>query len=225
MAVLGQLIFPPPATADKYLSIGKEEIVRPLTIGNNWNSIKIGIHFAVDSYSGGNIGQPYLRVGLCSGQAQPFSSPQCRNFIGAALWSISNDRWDYQSNANPYYSGGAVGSVVKVAGALTEVHYAGSTYYFPTVGGATMRRGIGGVYLTKGSPNFTIVPMGTASYPTTDLSTMFFMDIMEQPSAFQLPSTSVAFSEANGILDTVSVSWNRADMPLFIYGLSVARIS
>ena len=208
--------------------------MRALSIGNTWSSLRLSIHVAVNNNSGAYDAAAALRIGMCSGQAQPFSSPTCKNYVGIAL----DTGWTFAANSgNPYYNlGNWISWATKINGVLatSTINNSGINYIPCAASGSTFRRVILAVLITKGSPSYTLNDLApSSSFINTDLTTAQFLDFVDQTNAaptiagvtWTAPSVGVTMSEAAGPLDTLSIMWNRSVYPLHLYGIGVTRLS
>jgi len=229
MAAIGQLTFP--SGVDQYLALGQEELVRKLTIGNSWNSIRITLHLAFDGHTAANIGYCHLYAGVCSGTVQTLASGNPLNYVGIGFHNTSSDNYIYTANSgNPYWETNGNAVYYKSGGALTLSQIGGNGSSIPEAGqGTILRRGAVACVITKGASTYTVQHLYTTSYRSADLTTAAFIDLVEQvvntPSVFTSTQATPAISEAYGPLDTLSIMWNRGVYPIHLYAIGVTRLS
>lgn len=220
--------------AEKGLAIAQEEFVRKLTIGNTWSTIRVSLLLGLNYNIATDLTNCQLMVGLCSGTTNPFGAVTTTNFVGANLITRSGGvgSMTYQAGAgNPYIYGTlGIAATTKVGAVVANNTISSSSYYIPIAGVGTARRSFVGVYITKGSPNYTAGCCFQAANVDCTLATWY--DAVDQPVAVPTASAlslangtfALAASEAPGIFDTVNVFWNRM-YPLEIYAVGVTRIA
>lgn len=214
-----------------YLTLAGEELVRPLGIGSNWSTLRIAILCAVTPNGVSNITNGSAFFGLCSG-AKGFGASDCTNALG---WYANNESWAYTSNGgqNFYYAVGPT-YAKKVAGVVTT---AGSSNMSLSIIG---KRACFILTFAKGSPNFSasnvyISATAGGNY-ATDQTARHAVEWCDTTStagpSIILDNTTitatgnnaaVTFNETAGSLDSLNLYWSKAQFPLEIYGIFVAK--
>ena len=223
---------------DEWLQLGNEEWVRPLSMGNNWSHIRIGLLWAVTGSS--TIGTSNgFAIGVCSGTTHPFNDPACTNFVGiynnGGLFFNSNAPNNYWTLTSSMGHGATkVGSTL----ALTASNMPDSVgMMLPAVGG-TNRRGLLYVDIIKGSPNYTIwweQYTNSGSNPTVDFTVANLKSGLTQTVGSITVAgvifndgngaQTIACSESPGIFDTIDIYSNFAGNPMQIYEVAIQKIS
>lgn len=216
------------------LTLGNEDFVRPLSIGSNWNSLRIGISCAIRPDGVNDLGGTYFSMGLCSLGGHWGSASS--NFFGACFSQSSGPptTFAYQAgtNGNAYFSQSYTVPIKKLGTTRTYGTY-GTGSYWPVagVGQNGPRRTIAGVVITKGAPNFSVAySTRQVANGATDETTLQLLEWGEtqtiQGAAVTPLQTSLAFDESQGLLTCVNLFWPKAVIGLFeFYGLVVARVS
>lgn len=240
-------------TTDKYLTIGNEEYLRKLAIGNNWNSLRIGAMLAITPDGTNNITGCKLMIGVCSANATfantaGYSAASTTNYIGADLYCPGNtgtpETATYQAGSgNPYFycANGTYGVPTSIRRRVA------TTDTFATIGGNAQRpiaaAGVGStlrrtpiyVDIIKGSPNYTVnVWNCQQGNSATDFGHTHFLTGFETSTPVlngvtftQITGSPgvIACSESAGNFDTVSLFWNRDSFPLEVYAIGVRRLT
>lgn len=251
IAARGTFVLAP--TSDQALLIGNEELLRKLSIGNNWTSLRIGAMIAITPDGTNSLASCKLMLGVCSANATfsntaGYSAASTTNYVGADLYCPGNtgtpETAVYQAGSgNPYfYASNATFGVPtsirrRVATTETFAIVGGNSQRPIAVAGAgsTLRRCPVYVDIIKGSPNYTVnvwnIPLASSA---TDFSYAHFLTGFETASPVLNGVTLtqntgspgvIACSEVAGNFDTVSVFWNRLSFPLEVYALGVRRLS
>lgn len=232
----------------RYLNLAAEDYLRPLSIGTNWNRIRIGVLFAVGTVSGNAwpLRGPTFSLGVCNGI---LNSPGVLTATHVIGWGTgtnpitsSSGTWGYNAGTggNSYFTASGW-TFYKIAnGALTTGTTGSFTLNVPTNAPAgTARRGICVLDINKSaliSGNMTQGVMGgAAAHMSLDLTSSDLYATMEwyasaptiQGTAlnFLANGNSIAFNETtNGALDTVFLYWNHYTVPFELYELAVYRV-
>jgi hypothetical protein len=218
-----------------FLTLGSEEYARPLSIGTNWNQLRIILLCAIRADGTNNIANGGIVLGLCSGLS-PYGASNTGHFAGVCFGTIGTPLVTYTYNANsgnPYYSAGYPQFLVRVNGVNTIGVQSSSVN--PAYASTNVRfiRSCLYISITKGSPNFTFnFQVSNSGLMATDISYTGLIEIAEaltlNGSGTGLGSSAVAAAvneAANGYLDTLNIYWPRSGTPLELYGIAVARIS
>lgn len=232
MAVIGQRVFAGNST--NYLTLGNEEFVRPLAIGNNWNVIRIVMQCAIRS-TGVPVVNGSLVMGVCSGTTNTYASTSTTNFAGVIFGNGGYDitrNYAYTSGAsayyNPYYEGclwQRVGSVTSVLGPLVP----SSGPKIATAGDGTARRGALLVTIGKSSVNTFSTAYDGSWNAATDFSDLYALAESGSLNGALIATNSyvnTAISEVAGALNTLNLFWNTGGLnTLEIYGIAVMRLA
>lgn len=229
-AQIGQRIFA--SGPQTYLALKRDEYIRQLAIGNNWQRIRIGALIAIGS-SSAIVGLDFT-VGVCTYPYGPLAW-NCSNYVG-----MGGTSWDgstavtYTAGAAPYM---LLFQVPRTRVGIVSATTGGSgNYYVATNTGTPQRRSIWIVDITKGSPNYTVTGSGSfsAAQAQLDYSYANLLEAVSQPLSppavagvaltVGVSSTTLAASETPGILDAACVTWNKIENPLEIYGLAVFKV-
>lgn len=221
----------------RYLSLRKDEIVRQLTIRNDWTRIRVGLLYAIEGSQ--TIYDADFQIGVCNygTNGDGLLSWNCPNWVGGGFC-------DYDGSTNLTYTAGTNASfntpsysTYRVGGSRSWFGGNVTPLYHPAIGGgATPRRGLAILQVTKGSPNYVCAMWGTfgSSQVNSDWNYNQLLEATQQINSPPLVgSTSLtawaasgtgAFSETPGVLDSVSVAWKNMTYALEIYGLAVYRV-
>ncbi len=242
MAIIGTRAFN--LIEDKYLTLANEEYLRPLSIGNNWSKLRLGLMLALSPNGTSSLTGCSLVVGVCSA-ATPFNTTggyaaaSTGNFIGVDIVTDGGGAGpgtlSYNAGAgNPYYSTLYSGARRRVGTTDTFVAAANSTHAVTQNTGTLQRRTLLYVEITKGSPNYTVkYYAANGALAMQDFSERDFLDGLEQAGTpvvntqtmFASSAMAVACDETAGVFDTVNLFWNRTTYPLELYALAAFRIA
>jgi hypothetical protein len=212
---------------DLAIQIGNEEILRPLSIGTNWQKIRIGVRMGFTG-AASNITGSFITFGVCTGNSG-WKSPGTVEWVGAALGStVDNSLYTYVIATPPYYTNGGVSmpGLTKINGVAT-VRTGSSTTSYISANVLTARTAMY-VDIQKGTP-YTVITYNPNSVANaqTDITTSVFTQGMETdgtPTGITGPATGTWTHPGAGLMDTVSVAWNRSVPALNIFDIAVARI-
>jgi hypothetical protein len=234
MSTIGSRIFA--EGEDKYMTLAGEEYVRPLAIGNNWNTIQFGCLYSFGTDGTNNLTSAMFTMGLCSGVNRGWGS-LVSNWIGASLTTSFGVpvTWNYFAGPPPYFqlpAGASVG--VSVNGVPAQYGSAGSAWNLVTNTGSPQRKQMMAVRIVKGSPAFTvnlIRPPGGASainYSFTEF--IYFMENTTMTWSWNSQTWinfggSGTFNETAGPVDTVSIYWNKQTVPVEIHAVAAYRFA
>lgn len=217
------------------MTLAGEEMTRPLAFGANWNTVRLGILCAVPALPHAptvNMLGNTLALGVCSGTDRPYNSSNTRNFVGQAVGGGGYAIWAYTYDANSgnpvFYSTNAAG-ISKFGGATYISSVNPGRWNFPIKDQGTFRRGLMGVAVTKGAPNYTVTCYIPQLALTADANLTDLIEFVEAGTVRGAAVTSGAAvppaSEAAGALDTFDLYWSRTGCPLHVYGFAVARLA
>jgi hypothetical protein len=215
------------STNTKCLQMTADQIGRTLRIGNQWNTLHIGVLLGFQGV-GATVTSPTMAIGVCSGTTQMFGSFAgfTRNFFGI------------RTQGNVTYNGGSPSSyqptIVGVRKVGTTVTDTGSAVALLGDATANLLTFVG-VRLVKTGGNIAISVFGCGN--TFSTQNRSFTDWLMQLecrtftpnllSNYALTSLgSLAYDEAtNGTLDTLNLSYNQATIPVIIkdFGASIRR--
>ena len=217
---------------DRALQLGNEEFVRKMTVGNNWNFLRVGVRLRANGVA--DIATPRFQIGLNNGDQNTFSSSNCAGYIGAYLGDRPGPVWS-TSGSYPFYyfigSGGGVSSYTtkKLVNTVTDLAR-------NATGGV-----IGGIdtppslflvdFLRASASSYTVTT--TYAIAANLISTSFYtlMRVMEDEkltSTFSLlyitgQTTGSTLTGMPSNMDTVSLYWNKATPTVEVSDLCVIR--
>lgn len=217
-------------TGDKAVQLGiGEEFVRPLSFGNQWSKIRIGMRLAINGNANLGAGLQRLGFGLCNGNQLTYKSSSCVSWVGIS-WGINpGAAWTYDAVNNWYavYSGGSVSYVTtKVGATVTDTSTGNNTPHYisgtlrnaPSIIMTQIDRVSSSSYSVKG-----YMPGGVQV-----ASTPSFYDLMRCMEDEEMNTIAnggygrtfvdhnLSSATATGVsstLDTLSFFWERASLP------------
>ena len=217
-------------TYSKRLQLGHEEYVRPLTMGTNWQSIRIGVRFCVNDSARAPLVQatPNTACALYLGVKQGSTGPSLFSNsvtdwigggqIGSALPPLSGNM-PFNAGTPNYFSGGAAQTnALWKTGATSTFTAADSVGCFWQGSGQPGSYGSGFmsqayVNITKGSPNYTITSYycNSIAQVQTNVTEVAFLTALESQTTPANTTAgnakSLAYTGA-GLFDTLSIaSW------------------
>lgn len=230
------------------LQMGHEELVRPLPMGTNWQTLRIGLRFCVNdtarqtfvSSTSQNFGFA-LALGVCQGNTSYFSDVTT-DWIGGGYVGQTPGGAGY-FNGQGAYTVGTPGywtmnlarpNGVRKTGTSLTFGTESSVQFFLTgsgTGGAYAGQFMSGLYIDiiKGTPNYsvTVSYCNSAANAQVNITNAVFLANMEttaSPSNTTSVAKTVAYSGA-GLFDTVSVVNNRSWPHIEIDALAVSRFT
>jgi hypothetical protein len=211
---------------DKDLQIGNEEILRPLSIGTNWQKIRIGVRMGI--HGSGNVVGAGFAFGVCTGNSG-YKTNLTTEWVGAHFGNLVDaSTYTYTIAAPPYYTVGSISfaALTKLAGVATLRGGATQTSYLSAL--PTTARTMMFIDIAKGTP-YTVTTYNPASVANvqTDATTSLFLQGMETdgtPTGITLPGSTTWTHPGPGLMDTLSVTWNRSVPAMNIFDIAVARI-
>jgi hypothetical protein len=244
MATIGSRTFN--LIGDKYLSLANEEYLRQLSIGSNWNKLRLGAMVALAPNGTSNLVGCSLMLGLCSA-ATPFANTtgyaaaSTGNFLGIDVVTDNGGgtgpgTFTYNAGTgNPFFSCVFSGARRRVA---TTSTFAVTNSYSPAIAqtnGSLQRRSVLLLEITKGSPNYSLkIFTNNAAQAEMDFTTAHFLDGLEQSGTPIINGqtmvqnsglVTIACSESTGVFDTVNLFWNKSAFPIEVYALAAFRMS
>jgi len=230
---------------DKYLTLANEEYLRPLSIGNNWNKLRLGAMVALTPNGTSNLVGCSLVLGVCSA-ATPFentggyAAASTGNFIGADFipdngGTSGPGNFIYNAGTGkPFFNGVFAGARRRVGTTNTFGGPDNLVQCLAANNGSLQRRSLFYVEITKGSPNYTVkLIFHNSAQAELDFTTAHFLDGLEQPGTPAIngvtmgagSALALACSEVAGVFDTVNLFWNKSAFPLEVYALAAFRMS
>lgn len=230
-------------TYNRRLQLAHEEYVRPLTMGTDWNNIRIGVRFCInDSWRGtlsGVVNSCALYLGVRQGSTGPsFFDDNLVDWIGAG--HIASTIPPTSGNGN--YTAGTPGYYSLSNTSPNAVWKTGASATFATISSVTpnwVGSGAPGAYgggfmsqlhvdIIKGSPYTFNTYYCTAAQVVVNVTDAAFMTALENQTTptnmTQAVGKTIAYTGA-GLFDTLSiVSW-RTWPPIEIDMIGVARFA
>ena len=229
-------------TYSRRFQMGREELLRPLPFGTNWVSLRIGIRYSVNdsarsSYRAGNYGYcTYL--GVQQGSTTSFLNNTVTDWIGGG--NVGNTA--IPNGQLSAYTVGSPGYYLQHQGRPNGLWKVGSTHTFATessvtvyITGSGQNGGYGLQYfcasyvdITKGSPNYTIIPYycNTTANAQISITEAAFLTNMESggtPSQTASASAKTIAYTGQGLFDTLSIVVTRCWPSTEIGSLAVVR--
>lgn len=230
-------------TGDRCIQLGNEEFVRKMTIGNNWQKLRIAVRMSIAGSA--DIPDPRLQFGVCSGTTYTYLSNSCIGYIGGR-WTNSTFAAGWVANSgNPYYSyssGAAVSMncTRKIGSVVTDITGSPGIQNCVVAQSATNRYSVQMVDVFRSTTDST--SFGTRYWTcnsgvgTNNCDTYSFLRAIEDESissAFAqqyIGSTMGGFGPyyQNGFdpsqpMDTVSIYWNKSVPTIEIAEVCVLR--
>lgn len=218
------------------LCLQNNELLRRLNIGNNWNTLRIGLLWSINTSGGAQDQFIPFAVGMTSGM-NGFSVNSTPHFVGSAI--VPNltggvGQWTYNANSGlPYYtaSGGAmIRKVGTFASGITEAHASNVNVFVASSDGTVQRRSWAYFDIQRG---YLLNTYSTATSAIgVDYTYNDFLEGCEQPGAPTIRGTlaqsstqqSIVGTESAGILDTINIWYSSYVFPIEIYAIAVYRM-
>ena len=229
-------------TYDKRIQLGYEEIVRPLSMGTDWQSLRIGIRFAVNDSARVQITQLALLLGVCQGNSG-ITATTTTDWIGGGLFgsllpsgTTGGTSSTFTAGSPNYFSGGnQVNALWKTGTNVTYGAFTGVTSFMvgTGIGGAFGAQNMNHFYvdIAKGNPTYSITDYyadGVANVQT-NITDSIFRQNMEKTATTPANTASGAAKAltytGSGLFNSVSVSWWKAWPNIEIDSLWVVRIT
>ena len=230
-----------------------EELIRPLSFGNNWSKLRIVLNIGVND--GLNTVNAILDVGVCSGTVRGIGSNNPVNYVGSGVGGGPSGR--YTANritTSSGFTGGWLASsgqrhITAQHGATVDgyVNDNAGTFYIGTTGLANgvYRRQLHVMDIQRVSRSQCIL----ASYPpspsagvgdvvdssmteaceaafnaTFSITLLSFNTGLLESVSYSYPTpTTVNWDEANGPLDSLNIAWSSTSIPCILWGIAVTR--
>lgn len=226
---------------DTRLQLGYEEFVRPLSMGTNWQSLRIGIRFAINDSARVAISNWALVMGVCQGNTSLLAA-STTDWIGGGMFGAALPAGIAGGVTNAFAAGPpntfSVGSAANVlwknnVSFLYGSATASTTFYVGTgAGGGYGAQNMSHIYvdILKGSPNYTITPyyVSTALIAQTHITDIVFRQNMEATT----PTTSLSSAGAktlaytgSGLFDTLSIAHFKSWPHIEIDSIWVVRLT
>jgi hypothetical protein len=204
------------------MSIGADEIYRPLIVGGNWNKLRIGLSFSFTNPGATLAGTPRFFIGVCS-RYKSWGS------WNAHAYGLVTTGANMTLNAGPPVNISAQVTPVQVIG-QTETSIGGNAGAVLVASNGTTRH----FYFmsldkTGGTLRMTHLTSTNSISGVYDVPPAWARDIteMDTPTATSFGagsfSTTASLNEAaNGALDCVNIGWSVTNFPLEINEINVA---
>jgi hypothetical protein len=215
----------------KCLALANGEFVRKMAIGNEWNTLRLGV---LASWQGSaNMTAFKFALGVCSGMDLPYGSASCLQWIG--MFPNNNDpttgqTQTYTAGPPSYWrqttTRGGYGK--KVAGVLTYGNLVNNSGMYQLGSTNNPNRTLFIVHIRKGSPNYSLWLRAYDSTTVLDWSYFDFIEALEGgnitlPGITGPDQTDLAFTETYP-LDTFNLYINNAEANVMeIYAIGYAR--
>lgn len=221
-----------------YMTLGNEEFIRPMSIGNTWTKLKIGVLLAYTGDSTNNLTLASFMMGVCSGTTNGFRAATTTNFVGALMIGAGADPANgstltYTANTgNPVFSAAFPSHVTRVATTTAFNNPGSNTGFTPVAGtGTLVRRAAFYLTILKGSPNYTLQAFQSIQ-TSVDQPFYAFLDGMEQVGTPAINAVTyaaatagtIAASETPGSLNAVNLAYNKTSFPAEIYAIAAYRM-
>lgn len=229
------------------LQMGHEEFVRPMPMGTNWQTLRIGIRFCVNDTTRQALGsltsqaQGFaLALGVCQGSTSYFADTTT-DWIGGGY--VGNTGGAGYFNGQGNFTVGTPNYWTMSLGRPNGLRKTGTTLTFGTessvnwyltgsgFGGAYAGQFMSGLYIDiiKGTPNYSVTvsycnSVANAQVNITNAAFLANMETTASPSNTTSAAKTVAYSGA-GLFDTVSVVNNRSWPHIEIDALAVSRFT
>lgn len=241
-------------TFDRYvyntrLQLGREEFMRPLPMGTNWQSLRVGIRFCANDTARQSMLSATLQglgvgiaIGVCQGTTTRYLDDTITDWIGGGYTGTASGGAGYFTGYGAYTAGtpgywsmnGSRPSAVRKTGASLTFGSDTSVQWFLTGsggGGAYNGQFLSGLYvdIAKGSPNYTVTVYyaGSAANAQVNITNAVFLANMETtaaPSNTSSTAKTIAYSGA-GLFDALSIVSNRSWPHIEIDGIAAVRFT
>jgi len=210
---------------EKRLSLNAEQIGRSISIGSQWQKIRIGVRWSC-TLTTNYVSSPALYLGMCSGTTNMIGDTTPQHFVG---WHMKPDSTVSASNTN-YISipGGTSNSMlVNVGGVKTVAGFNVNPLNVGRVsrGGAAIMV----LEITKGSPNFLLSNWSSSGYLSTPSDFLTVMQAVAVPTSImsaRISGEAMAVDEAtNGYLDTINFAWQGVQGDFELSDIAYTRLA
>lgn len=220
---------------DGKIVLANSQIARLMTIGNDWERLRIGMRVRIKGPEASITGTPRLFIGAC--HINP-ATPQAGNLIGDATtdnfigYRTAHSTWDYATDSYQYAITTGTLNLTKRVNTTITVNNIGSSDRRIT--DSVDKRSVIGFELARVSAtNINGKQFGATSTgggSGKDWTYDELVDLMEMDTvaatglALSGPANSLAHDEATaGILNAVNISWDRTVWEMEISEVLVAR--
>lgn len=233
-------------TLNKRLQLAKEDVIRPVSFGSNWNSVRIAVLIQINGASNWTTqaGYPFLALGMCRGTNPIFAGDTTVDALGWApgntgpTWGASAVAWNATYNSFSWVAGGTafqkIGSSFVASNPQTGSGYTLQMGGMSSPGGTTFLNRTP-IYLdiTRGFPatpvmnSFTFLCSAPYSTQGVDLDPGTFYDRLQTST---LTNTQTQYNAAltvtgDMLWDSVFFSWFRMTPVVEIVELAVVRFA
>ncbi len=198
---------------DRAIQLGNEDFARTMSMGTQWQKIRIGFLNSVWN-TGGSITGRTVALGVCQGVDHTYGDPSCTDFIGVIWPGVAQGGGHYQS-AN------YITVAQRTGVAETSAHDNNNPNMFLSAAPGSVRFPFI-VDILKGPVNYTLYYYAPGVSSLVDVSTSTFLSYMENESFVTQPPISLAYSGA-GLFDSVCLSWHRSVPTVEVSDLCVVR--
>jgi hypothetical protein len=232
-------------TLSNRLQLAKEDMIRPLSFGTNWNSLRIAVLIQINHATSWQTatGYPFLALGVCLGNSPIFAGDTTVDAFGwgagntGPTWTSGLVTWSatYNSFASPAGGGTAfqkIGSSIVASNPVTGSGYTLQMGGMSSPGGTTyLNRTPIYLDITRGYPatpamnNYTLLCNAPYSNQGVDLDPGTFYDRLQTSTltGTQIQYNSTLTVTGNMLWDSVFFSWPRLTPTVEIVELAVVR--
>lgn len=224
------------------LQLGREEMLRPLVFGAQWNIVRIAALVQVQTGASflNQAGMPPLALGLATG-ASGIYNDSTTDVIGATHGISWTTNWTWATGSGNYYVSGSSGGMTgfqKIGSSFTTAINGSTLPYFGALnvpGGAYNQRTIIAADFIKGTPStpnttpysiiFWCPNTGALS---TDTTVANFFDRVQQLNAITncVALGTASLTPAGGMAhDHALIAWNRSSPALDVCAWAAIRFA
>lgn len=201
---------------DNAIRLQNEEFVRQMWWGTNWVHIRISLLMAMPQ-GVGTIFSPTLFIGACQGTTNTYKSSTTTEWVGMRLGQgVAN--WTYNAGPPAYFSTGnariainRIGNTTTTFGSVISV-----TEYIPIGIRASYQ-----VDILKTTTGYSVGSATPGSIPTVDVNEWAAMYAGNQDISGNFRTVNYA---TGGLLDSISLYWDFAPVPLEISSILVVKV-
>lgn len=211
---------------DRRFQMGREEFLRPMIIGTNWNKIRIGVRLGLTGNSTFTLGS--FGIGVCQGNSGYLADTTVDWFGGWTTQSgITGNTVTFNAGTPNYYQlTSGTTAVWKRNNTTTTNTTATPAIFLPTQPTAFRQQLF--CDILKGSPSYTATlwAPNTAGLGQTDIGEASFLQSMENegtPTSVVAGSGVAVTYSGSGLHDTISLIWTRCCPVIEISTIAVAR--
>ncbi len=186
-------------------------------VGTSWTKIRIACRLSIDTSGAANLtSTPRFAFGICSGTSNIFMDATTTHWQGIystlATWTYHAGPPDYfQGNTTWTYEKRIVSTNTNGAGGVGDL--GGNNWFCYDC--ATATRIMFAIDITKGSPNFTLLPFTKGTNDSADVTLATYLaqiplSSMTVTNHTNFGSDTMATDEgANGSFNAVNIAWDR----------------